>query len=105
MPQPWFLSGLKVGSCKHSSTYLTNGLVVGVQAIVDQVDFEEFKRRASALGAPEFMAVEIWEQMCCLQDVGAKFIDAADIETVDMREVNLDQDRLRDFANAVHAGS
>jgi hypothetical protein len=67
-------------------------LVVGVEATIEQVDFPEFKERALALGAAEFMALEIWEQMCCLQDVGRNFVGAADIETVDMREVGPETD-------------
>ncbi|KAF1990274.1 NAD(P)-binding protein [Aulographum hederae CBS 113979] len=60
---------------------------VGVTAGVDQIDLEEFKRRGRELGAPEFMAVEIWEQMCVLHDVGQSFIQKLDIETVDMHGV------------------
>jgi hypothetical protein len=68
---------------------LINILVVGVKAQVEKLPLELFVQRVQALGAPKFMALEIYEQMECFASLGSsRSIQVLDVDVVDMREVS-----------------
>ncbi|KAL7940640.1 hypothetical protein V8C42DRAFT_362115 [Trichoderma barbatum] len=61
--------------------------VVGVKARIESLSSKEFIERVGKLGAPEFMALEIYEQMRCLEELGDLRVIQTAIPTIDMSKV------------------
>lgn len=62
-------------------------IVVGVEAKIETLSSKEFTDRVGKLGGPEFMALEIYEQMRCLEELGDLRSIQTEIETIDMSQV------------------
>ncbi|PTB50056.1 hypothetical protein M431DRAFT_96011 [Trichoderma harzianum CBS 226.95] len=61
--------------------------VVGVKARIETLSSKEFIDRVGQLGGPEFMALEIYEQMRCLEELGDLRKFQTEIPIVDMSKV------------------
>jgi hypothetical protein len=62
-------------------------LVVGVKAKIETLSSKEFTDRVGKLGGPEYMALEIYEQMRCLEELGDLRSIQTEIQTIDMSQV------------------
>jgi hypothetical protein len=63
---------------------------VGVKSGVKTVSFEEYIDLSSKLGAPRYMAVEIYEQMKVLHALGPEAVaEVHGVEGIDIRKVSL----------------
>ncbi|KAM0258919.1 hypothetical protein ACHAQJ_003575 [Trichoderma viride] len=61
--------------------------IVGVKAKIETLSSKEFIDRVGELGGPEFMALEIYEQMRCLEELGDLRTIQTEIPTIDMSKV------------------
>lgn len=56
-------------------------------AKIETLSPKEFNERVGKLGGPEFMALEIYEQMRCLEELGDLRTIQTEIPTIDMSKV------------------